>query len=74
MSKQHAPTRDYSSLFLGVILAGLAAIVFFLMIAVAQSRVRAGSIRPVAERMERMAPAPDSGLTPIIYFDSGGTI
>ena len=37
---RHTAARDYSGLFVGMILSGLVAIVFVLMMAVSQSRAR----------------------------------
>lgn len=73
MSKQHTQTRDYSGLFLGVILAGLVAIVLVLMIAVAQSRARLTGLIPRQERVVATGRPVSVNPPGIIYFARNGT-
>ncbi|MBI3700986.1 MAG: hypothetical protein HY242_11155 [Afipia sp.] len=46
MSRQRTETKDYSGLFLGVILGGLVVIVLVLMVSVEESRVRIVGAEP----------------------------
>lgn len=48
--ERHIAERDYSGLFVGVILFGVVAIVFVLMVAFSQFRARAAPMQPLAER------------------------
>ena len=68
MKAQHNAARDYSGLFVGTILTGLVAIVFVLMMAIAQSRARSAPLWSNA-----VVQGANSVLTSKIYFRSGGT-
>jgi hypothetical protein len=70
---RNGEAKDYSGLFLGIILAGLVAIVLVLMFAVGQSRARTAAFRPSFEQKGAGVPAADSVLTPTIYFARSGT-